>query len=63
MFVFVVSSLMKFLLEFPAFVHDKGIVEDVEFEPFDEHFAHLTDSVVPVGFEALVVHGREVLVS
>ena len=41
-----------------ANVKDKGIVQDVKVKALYMHFANLTDPVVPVRLEPLVIVGR-----
>ena len=53
--IFKVSAFVEILFPFESLVHDEGIVEHVEFEAFDVHFAYLADAVISIGTEALVV--------
>ena len=63
MLVFIIPCFVKFLFEFPSFVHNKSIVENIKFKTFDKHFTNLTDPIVAVGFKTLVIHGSKVFVS
>ena len=53
--IFKVSAFVEILFPFESLVHDEGIVEHVELEAFDVHFADLADAVISIGTKALVV--------